>query len=638
MRTLFRRNVTVFLLFVTVAFGLGLIMPPAALAEEGMWLPHKLDGAPFDRWEKNGLALQMKQIYNPEGPDVSDAVVKLGGGTGTFCSASGLIVTNHHVAFGALQRQSSVKANYIEEGFLAANKSEEIPALGYNAYVLIDVRDVTDEILGSLSDDMSDIDRFNAIDQTEKALIKKAEEGADVEASVGSFYGGSQYYLYTHLKIKDVRIVYAPAATIGVYGGEVDNWMWPRHTGDFSFLRAYVGPDGSGAEYSEDNVPYEPKTHLKFATGPLTEGELTMVIGYPGATRRYRTSYSIDYYVNNYYPRGIERLSDILAILDEARAQDPDGAIKVASTQRSLSNAYKNYQGMMDGLTRVNLLEQKRLEEQELRQFAASSSQDESKYAVLDQIGEKYDAFMEWESQYQTYRWMMYMTYGMSSAYTIYKWAAEQEKEDMDRDEGYQERDEADLRQKLELADTRYFEAAEKAVVKYMLERSATQPEGERLAVLNTICSGCEPEKMEQTIDSFVDGLYAGTQVMDADTRMQMFEMSRDDLLKMDDPMIGFAAMIEEERADIKEKDEAFEGAMAKLRPELMELRAAYRGGALYPDANRTMRISVGKIAGYKPRDAVSYGYITCLDGVVEKYTGEEPFDLPEKLVKLAAA
>ena len=622
---------------VALAVFVGVVAFGGVQADEGMWLVQSLDKAPFKNWQGRGLELDAKEIYNRKGADVCDAVIRLGGGTASFVSPEGLIVTNHHVAFGALQRSSSIKSDYMQNGFLAETRSDEIAALGYDAYVLEDTKDVTKKVLGATKKDMTYKERYDAIEKVTKELVAKAEKGKDLRAEVSETYDGAQYVLYTYFRIKDVRIVYAPPGPIGVYGGEIDNWMWPRHTGDFSFLRAYVAPDGKSASYSEENVPYQPKKYLAFSTAPLKEGDFTMVIGYPGRTSRYRSSYSVDYVVSKYYPFTIKLREDLIAILEEESAKDRGSAIKIASTIRSLENGYKNSQGMLEGLLKYDLLEAKLAEEKTLKEYMAANSDMKKKYGSLfDEIAKLYEEYPKYAQQYGLLRYMAYYVGAMSSARTIYKWSAEQEKKDIDRDPGYMARDEENLRRRLEIADLRYDEDADKRVMAYFIRRLADLPESQQPAAIKAIRGDHEGEELDAVIAKVVEKMYAGTKVPNKEERLNMFGMSKKDLTALGDPVIEFVADLETDREQYKEKSETFEGAVSMLRPKLMELRAAHTGSALYPDANRTMRMSVGEIKGYSPRDAVTYDYMTTLNGMVEKATGEDPFDAPARLIELS--
>jgi len=628
-----RRNIVALAVSAAMAVVLLALVAPTGTADEGMWLPFVLDKSPIDSWHARGLELSAKEIYHPKDPSISDAIVQVGGGTGSFVSFDGLIVTNHHVAFGALQRASSVKADLLNEGFLARSMSEEIAAPGYEARVLLDVEDVTKKVLKHVKTDMDDQERYQAIEKAQKELVAKAEEGKDVFAEVSSVYDGSTYYLYTYFKVKDIRIVYAPPEAIGVFGGDVDNWMWPRHTGDFSFLRAYVAPDGKSAEYSKDNVPYHPKKYLPISKAPLEEQDFTMVMGYPGSTKRYRTSYSIDFHVNTYYPTNISMMRDVLDIVEEESKRGRDVEIKLASINRSLNNAYKNYIGMLEGLRKADLLAQKMKEEGQLRTYLVENPDLQKKYGnVLDEIQAQYEDYMTFWEQNRLLGMVGYVSAAMRSSMTIYKWGEEREKNDIDRDPGYQDRDEPRQRKGLELVDLSYDEQTDKRILKHFLLQlaKADQTQGS--------IDGITAELTEEEVDEMLAGMYSGTKVTDKEERMKMFGMSKDELLALNDPFINFAAKVHVQREKLDDRNEAFAGALQKLRPQLMEGRTKYRGGLLYPDANFTMRVSVGQVKGYSPADAIEYHWMTTLSGVVAKTTGEKPFVTPPKLIELHEA
>ncbi|MDD4858491.1 MAG: S46 family peptidase, partial [Candidatus Krumholzibacteria bacterium] len=336
-----------------------LVVPLALMADEGMWPIDNLDKLPWKDLQTMGLKLSPGQIYDGKGGGIAYAIVSLGGGTGSFVSPSGLILTNHHVAFQALQRTSTAEHNYIVDGFNAGTLEEEIPAPGYRAYVLLSIEDVTRKVLSAIADSMGDLDRYNAIEKRIKEIVKYAEEKGNVECRVVSFYDGMQYKLYTQFVCKDVRIVYAPPEAVGNYGGDIDNWMWPRHTGDFSFLRAYVGPDGKSAEYAKGNVPYKPAVYLAVSEKGIKENDFTMIIGYPGRTGRYATSYEIAAMQEYSYPVRIQMFKDWLAILGEESKRGEDVKIKVAGFDQMLNNSMKNWEGMLEGFKKGHLLERK---------------------------------------------------------------------------------------------------------------------------------------------------------------------------------------------------------------------------------------------------------------------------------------
>jgi len=628
-----RRNTIAIAGSLSIAAVLLTLVAPIGMADEGMWLPFMLDKSPIESWHARGLELSAKELYHPKDPSISDAIVQVGGGTGSFVSFDGLIVTNHHVAYGALQRSSSVKTDLINEGFLAGNMGEEIVAPGYEARVLLNVEEVTKSVMKKVKKDMSDQERYKAIEKAQKELVAKAEKGKDEFAEVKSVYGGSQYYLYTYFKIKDIRIVYAPPEAIGVFGGDVDNWMWPRHTGDFSFLRAYVAPDGKSAEYSEENVPYHPKKYLSISKAPLKAGDFTMVMGYPGSTKRYRTSYAIDFFVNTNYPANIKMMREILDIVEEESLRGRGVQIKLANLDRGINNAYKNYIGMLEGLQKADLLAQKMEEEEQLQRYMAANPDLEKKYGdVLNGIEAQYTEYMTFWEQNRLLGLVGYVSSPMRSSMSIYKWAEEREKKDIDRDPGYQDRDEDRRRKGLELADLSYDEQTDQRMLKlFLMELAASdQTQGS--------IDGIPAGVTEEEIDELLAGLYGGTKVTNKEDRMAMFGMSKDELLALDDPFIDFAAKVHTQREMLDDKNEAFAGALQKLRPQLMEVRTKFKGGLLYPDANFTMRVSVGQAQGYSPADAIEYYWMTTLTGVIDKTTGVEPFITPEKLIELHKA
>jgi hypothetical protein len=626
----------IFVVSLVVLFTLSIV---PAQADEGMWPVDHLDKAPYKAWQKAGLELNPKQLYNPKGEAISDAIVQVGGGTGSFVSPEGLILTNHHVAFGALQRQSSVTSNLMDEGFLARSRTDEIPAPGYKAYVLKDVKDVTKNVLSKVKDSMTDLDRYKAIEKGRKTVVEKAEKNKDVEARVVEFYGGREYHLYTYMKIKDVRIVYAPPGALGVYGGETDNWMWPRHTADFSFLRAYVAPDGKTAEYSTDNVPYKPQHHLPFSVAPLRDGDFTMVMGYPGRTSRHNSSYSVDYVINRYYGDRIEQYGDLIDMLETLGEKDEEAAVRTASTVRSLANSHKNNQGMLEGLKRYGLLDQKKEQEQAIRDYIKGHPDAGKKYGnVLDKIEAGYADYTSYAPQLAALKRMVYWNTAMRSAYAVSKWAHERDKKDLDRDSGYQDRDEDRRREALELAERRYHPVADEAILRYYLttlvDMSAKSPVPEVAQILEGVVGDGEAP----AIDQFVSELYDDTKVTDKEACLGMFGKSKRDLAKLNDAMIDFAMRIVESEQTLDDRYESFNGAMSKLAPQLIELRSMVSDTPMYPDATFTMRVSVGAVTGYSPRDAVHYDPFTTLTGVIEKHTGVEPFDAPDKLFALHKA
>ena len=311
------------------------------------------------------------------------AVVNLGGGTGSFVSAEGLIITNHHVAFGAVQSLSSPEHNYIRDGFLARSRPEEIPAPGYNVRIMTGFDNVTPLFKPIFRAGLDPQKRYQEVERISKRLIKQGEATTGNECAVAQYYGGREFYLVTYFKIKDMRVVYVPARSIGEYGGEIDNWMWPRHTGDFSFLRAYVAKDGRPAEYAKDNVPYRPLHYFPIARKNLVSGDFTMIMGFPGTTKRWHSAAEISNEIQYNYPERIALLEQYIALLEKMSAARESVKIKNAGTLKGLYNSIKNYRGMLEGLRKNAVHEAKLAAETKLAAFIASRPELQIKYGRL---------------------------------------------------------------------------------------------------------------------------------------------------------------------------------------------------------------------------------------------------------------
>jgi len=611
-----------------------MLLSTAAPADEGMWQLDKFDAELFARMQELGLELSQEEIYAPGGKGIAYAIVNLGGGTGSFVSPYGLILTNHHVAFGALQRASSEEHNYIDDGFYADRSEEELQAHGYEARVLISIEEVSDRVLKAAKGKKG-AKRYEAIEDEIKKITAEAEEGKDVRVTVASFYGGMQYKMFTYFMSKDVRIVYAPPKAIGNYGGDIDNWMWPRHTGDFSFLRAYVAPDGSSAEYSEDNIPYEPAVHLPMSLEGVEKDDFTMIIGFPGQTMRYRSSYSTDWSQNWRFPGRIKLFGDLLDIINKAVENDPGVKIKMARFDAMLNNSMKNYEGQQEGFKKAGLLEQKIVEEEEFTEWVNSDKKRKKKYGkVLPTIEKLYEEQALYRDMNVIGGFLGFMNQMVSASGTIYRWTDEKTKKDMDREPGYMERNIPRIKQRLEMIDMGYDEGVDRQFLRYFMLAALNLPETQHIKAFDEILAGYSGTD-EEKVDALIDDLYAGTKLNDVEERMRMFDLSREELMKEGDTFIDFYAKVYPEFKEMEDRGEEFSGNISAVRPLLIEGMREWKGGAFYPDANGTMRLTYGTVTGYSPADAVNYSCITRLGGAIEKNTGEEPFNCPEKLVKL---
>ena len=346
-------------------------------AVEGMFTPDQLSEIKKPL-RKAGLKLSTKQLSNLTGFPMG-AVISLGGCSASFVSNKGLVITNHHCARGSIQFNSTEENNYLADGFNAKQYSDELPAApGSRVYVTKEVTDVTDRVLDGLNDEIVGQQRFDLIESNRKALLAECEQDPGHRCQVASFFGGAQYKLNKRLEIKDVRLVHAPGDSIGRYGGDEDNWLWPRHTGDYAFYRAYVSPQGTSAEYSEENVPYEPSVHLQVSAKGVAEGDYVMVAGYPGSTSRYSRLADVNNVFNWSYPTWQTLLTDWVDAINQASEEGSDERIKYESRLAGLNNFLKNIGGQIKGAERVGLVERRQAREEALDQWLASNKGNES--------------------------------------------------------------------------------------------------------------------------------------------------------------------------------------------------------------------------------------------------------------------
>ena len=605
-------------------------------AAEGMWPPYELPAEVLADMQDMGLELGGDEIWNEDGTGVANAVVSVGA-TGAFVSPDGLILTNHHVAYGAVQRISTAGKNYIEGGYLAKTREEEVPAHGYRAYIFLGARDATGEVLSAVSESMSPLERYNAIERRTKEIIDEAESAGDVYCEVNAFYGGAKYVLDTYTRLPDVRVVYVPARSIGEYGGDVDNWMWPRHTADFSFLRAYAGPDGKPADYSEDNVPYKPRRYLKISEEGLDEGDFGLIVGFPGRTARYLTSYGLAEYENFLLPQQIRLYEEMIRLLEERSLADPEVAVRVASRMKGINNWLKKNRGLLEGFKRFGLTgHQHEIEEHILEMPGASPAELAETRELLERFRQVYVD----KSTYAEKDLLMNLMLGRGSmlghALMIYRWSVEKDKPDMERDPDYMDREVVNLKRKIRLFEMGYHPEGDKALLGMMIREAMALPDGQRMLVFDDMVGGRTGEDLDAFLDVFLDELYANTSLEDAEESMRMFELSRAELLEEEDYFIALAAKFYEENEERLEREKVSKGALNALAPEWIEIMAAERSVEPYSDANGTMRLNYGAVEGYSPRDAVHYDPVTTLRGMKEKCNGIFPFDCPERLLELA--
>lgn len=599
---------------------MALLVAANTLAGEGMWMPQQVPQLAAEL-KKAGLEIDPARLSDLTG-DPMGAVISLGGCTASFISPDGLVVTNHHCAFGSIQANSTPQRDLITNGFLAKTREEELPAApGTKVWVTTAIEDVTAKIKEVVKPGMKDADAAKAIDKREKSLIAECEKPGGLRCRVSSFFEGSQYLRLTQAELSDVRLVYAPARMIGEFGGEIDNFEWPRHTGDFSLYRAYV-----------NGQPYKPQHWLKVSSEGVDAGDLVFVAGYPGRTFRYRTADEVRNFKEFVYPTGIRYFTDVMRILEDAGKSDKAVAIKNSSRVKGLANSLKNYTSVSEGFTKDRILEA-RLEREAKMREAIAKDPALAKYAsALDDIAKLNAEGFATRERDSILGWIMGRgSQLVGQASTIVRLANERPKKDIDRVAGYQQRDWDRIKQSSDRVQRSLDVDTDKAVLKYFLAEASKLPAGQRIKPIDDAVAAAG------SIDAYLDQLYANTKLASVEERTKMLGETRQQLEARKDSMLDLAMALVPIVEANEAKEWAQKGAMARLRPGYFAVLRAVEGDVIAPDANSTLRLTFGKIEGYGPRDAVWYTPQTTLRGVVSKEKGTDPFASPKALLAAAA-
>jgi len=610
------------------ALALGMGLAAAAQANEGMWMPTQLPE--LARTLKDaGFQGDPRQLADVTAPPLS-AVVRVGGGTGAFVSGDGLLLTNHHVAYGVIQYNASKELDTINDGFIARDRSDERAAnRDYRVLVTVGFDKVTDDVL---KDARGKTGRayFDAVENARKRIVADCEAEGGVRCSVANMYYGSDFYRIRQLELTDIRLVYAPPRAIGNYGDEVDNFMWPRHTGDFTLLRAYVGKDGKPAPYSKDNVPYQAPAHLKMALDGPKEGDYAMLAGYPGITYRLRTAAEFANQIDDVLPRRVEVFQQLIDTVEAAGKDNAEARTRYASQLQSLKNNRKRAAGELEGLLRSDAKARRAADEQ-----AMLAATDRKYSADIDALFASLDAERAAGERELLVGLLSSQTQLLRSALLLERLRIESAKPDAERESGYQQRDQALIEGVLRQVQRRYDPVVEKAILTALLTRYQQLPDGQRDARYDTVF-GRTPAQLAKALDA----LYAGTQLGEEAQRLARFEAARTGAAIAADPLMTAAAALVQAQLAAEGESKARAGEQLRLRPSYMQALFDWRakqGRAVYPDANGTLRISYGKVEALHPRDAVSYVPVTTVAGIVEKNTGTVPFDAPEPLLAAIA-
>ncbi|MGL4836029.1 MAG: S46 family peptidase [Shewanella sp.] len=601
-----------------------------ATADEGQWQPYQMPSI-ANKLSERGINIPAEQLADLTRYPMN-AVVGLGYCTASFVSPQGLVVTNHHCAYKAIQFNTTQEHNYLAEGFLARTREQE-PSAGPNErlYITEEVTDVTAAVTQDLSQDP--LRRYEQIQTHSKALIKACEADENYRCNVRSFHHGLEYYLIKQLMIRDVRLVYAPPESVGGYGGDIDNYEYPRHSGDFAFLRAYVGKDGKPAAFSHENIPYQPKSYLKVNADGVKAGDGVFVAGYPGTTSRYNLTSELKFASTWLYPTQAKRYQLQIDTIEGMGQNDADIAIKYAGTMASMANRMKKLNGLLAGFKATDIVAIKQGREND---FLAWLKQNPTLNQQL--IAELELLLAEQQQQTQQH---YYFTNAQSStlltaATTLYRLAKERQKPDAEREMGYQERDIALLSARLKRIDSSFAVSVDKTL--WLQDLHAYLDQANRVAALDTAL-GETPKAHE--LEATLDGWYSLTTLTDQAKRLAWLNADASAFESSTDPFIRLAVALYDSNMAQEKAEKTLEGKLSIARPAYMAAIIEYYKAnqwPVYPDANGTLRISYGIVDGYQSRDALYKQPFTRLDGIVAKHTGVEPYNAPQKLLNAIQA
>lgn len=603
-----------------------------ALADEGMWMPQQLpEIAP--QLKAAGLELDPANLTKlTEFPMA--AIVSLGGCSASFVSPQGLVATNHHCVYNSIAHNSTADNDLLKNGFLASSFAEEVPAApGSRIFVTKAVDNVTAQVIDAKTDKLSGKKRVDAIEANQKAIVAACEQDIGHRCTVAAYYGSLEYYLIKQLEIKDVRLVHAPAEGVGKFGGDTDNWMWPRHTGDYSFLRAYVSPEGKSADFHADNVPYTPDFHLKLAKEGLKEGDFVMALGYPGRTNRHRLPSEVANTFDWSYPETVSYLAELLEIIARETTDNRDAALKYASRVAGLNNVLKNRQGMLDSYAQSDFLARKQAEHQALKTWVNSNSANKKAYAKdLSNI----EKLLQQQQQFGRDNYLLSNATPrlLGTARSLYRLAQEGTKADTERKAGFQERDLPRFKAFVAGMDRSFDAKVEQALDLHNLSKYVALPKKQRNADFDKAL-GIKDGMDQQALSALIASWYQSTILTDMAERNALLEKTPEQFAQSHDPFIKAAVALYKTDMQREAEQEELAGKIQQAYASYMRAKIAFmqsQGKAVYPDANSTLRVTYGNVQGraHGNEDGNAWSAFTTLRGITAKATGEGEFNAPQ--------
>ena len=606
-----------------------------AKADEGMWLPQLLGKLNESRMKSLGMKISAKDIYSINSGSLKDAIVSFGGFcTGSVISGSGLVLTNHHCGFGAIQSHTTLQNNYIRDGFWAANHSEEIANPGLFATFIIRIDDVSAAVLNGVNSKMDENERQSIIDKNIAGIRKSAKKESTQENFIRGFFEANQYYMFTTETFNDVRLVGAPPSAIGNFGKDSDNWMWPRHTGDFSLFRIYADKNNKPAAFSKDNVPYIAKKALNVSLAGIKEGDFTMIYGFPGRTNEYLYSAAVKQIVELSDPAKINIRTKALEVIDGFMRKDELIKIQYAAKYASISNAWKKWQGEVLGLTRTKAVEKKKNYEDIFQNRVIANPEFKSKYGgLLSQLEkvyseiEPYSLARDYYSEIISKIELFTIASNLNTLVTAY---------DKDGQTGYNKRLPIVL-ENINRVYKGFNSTVDQKIFESLMKIYVEQP--------GKFTSDYVNEKLtsvERNYELFASNFYNEASIKDSSYTLALLDKNAVEVitkLKEIDAVKMFVNIQTAYQDNVQSKVNSLQSDINMLQRTYMQAQMeVMKNKTFYPDANSTLRLTYGKVNGYEPRDGIKYKYYTDLDGVMEKYIpGDYEFDVPEKLRELYA-
>lgn len=610
-------------------FAVGIILNLNIFADEGMWEPYQMES----------LKKELRASgYRGNVSNVSDlfkhpmnAIVSLGGCSAAFVSDTGLIATNYHcIERSYLQFNSNAESDLFKTGFVARTKEDEKKsAPGSRVYVTLDSSNITDKVLFGLSDTTQALDRAKIIEDNKKEIIKKCETSDEIECRVRSFFSGEIYKLEKVLKIKDVRLVYAPPAYIGEYGGEIDNWMYPRHTGDFALLRAYTAKDGSSKEFNKDNVPYKSDSFLKISAKGVEDGDFVMVVGYPGRTNRLLTLNEIKWDLETGFYETVKFLKRGIDLIEQNTNSSNGSKLKYRGLKSGYENYYKKISGQIDGAENFKLLESEEINWINFIDFVENSASETDK-AYLNKLL----ALIDQEQKKNIARSYFGNSALISQAQRIYRNAVERESIDSERKSGYQERDQERIANRIKALDYSYDHEVDRVI---FLDRLMTYKNFDKSYRRATYSKLLRLDENEEVVTQRVNEIYK-TKYKNSKNFLNMMSLTLDELNSSQDPLIIFIRDIFEESLEYEKESERVGAQRQLLKSKFNNLLRKYyesSGRQMYADANGTLRVTYGNVAGVSLQDGIRYEPFTRLEGIAQKHSGKKPFKASDQLLSL---